>query len=281
MELSKEEAEAKLAEIESQIADIEHSGAVATKQFIDLLHQKIELCRELKRFNEVNNTEMRIRFLEARMRGEVTAHAEMIDLERLQRRKRRNRSNTLLLMTTALFVVVLGSVPVVYQAMKLKQSSGDSEAGYGPDMNTVVLPDRTEPTTTSHRSGAAKELNTENPGQEFDLRPFLKPKQTTYVYFHSEYCPPCKALMPRYEMLAMKAKPDTRFYTIDVNRPGVEGIDFMSPLARQFQISAIPFILVFDGENLVASGEEGVYKVIELINKQSPADMDTEQNSEN
>jgi len=93
-------------------------------------------------------------------------------------------------------------------------------------------------------------------GQEVKLADYLVPGKTTIFDFYSEYCPPCRAIAPRLEKLHA-ARADIAVVKVDINRPGVKGIDWRSPVARQYNLNSIPHFKVFgpDGK-LKAEGDE-------------------------
>jgi thiol-disulfide isomerase/thioredoxin len=99
-------------------------------------------------------------------------------------------------------------------------------------------------------------------GQEVKLADYLVPGKTTVFDFYSEYCPPCRAIAPRLEALHM-TRDDIVVVKIDINRPGVKGIDWKSPVARQYKLQSIPHFKVYDPDgNLKAEGDEAY----ELVN---------------
>ncbi len=86
-------------------------------------------------------------------------------------------------------------------------------------------------------------------GEEIEIEDYLVEGQTVIVNFTSEYCPPCVAIAPRLTNLA-EQRDDVLLVNVDINRPDVQGIDFQSPVARQFGIRGIPHFQVYgpDGE---------------------------------
>jgi thiol-disulfide isomerase/thioredoxin len=103
-------------------------------------------------------------------------------------------------------------------------------------------------------------------GDKVDLKDFLVPGKTTVFDFYSEYCPPCRAIAPRLEQLH-KTRDDIAVVRVDINRPGVKGIDWQSPVARQYDLESIPHFKIYgpDGK-LVAEGQDAR----DLLNKWMP-----------
>lgn len=92
-------------------------------------------------------------------------------------------------------------------------------------------------------------------GRQVDLQKYIVAGKTTIVDFFSRYCPPCMAIAPRLEDLA-QSRPDIAIVKVDINRPGVEGIDWESPTARQFNLHSIPHFKIFGPDRkLLAEGD--------------------------
>lgn len=81
-------------------------------------------------------------------------------------------------------------------------------------------------------------------GQEVKLTDYLVPGKTVIFDFYSDYCGPCKAVAPQLEALHAK-KADVVVVKVDINRPGVRGIDWKSPVAIQYKMNSIPHFKVF------------------------------------
>jgi len=92
-------------------------------------------------------------------------------------------------------------------------------------------------------------------GQEVKLTDYLVPGKTVVFDFTSEFCPPCRAISPHLDKLHAK-RDDVVVVKVDINRPDVRGIDWGSPVARQYGMQSIPHFKVFgpDGK-LVAEGK--------------------------
>jgi thiol-disulfide isomerase/thioredoxin len=109
-----------------------------------------------------------------------------------------------------------------------------------------------EPLTVSH-------------GQEVQLADLAVPGKTTVFDFYSEFCPPCRAIAPLVKQLHEK-RADIAVVEVDINRPGVEGIDWKSPVAKEFQLDSIPHFTILgpDGK-MLAEGDPARAKVIEWL----------------
>lgn len=113
-----------------------------------------------------------------------------------------------------------------------------------------------------NRSHAA---NAFAPGVELAVDDYLVKGRTTIVDFYSDYCPPCRKMSPLLAKLAKK-RPDLAVVKLDINRRGVEGIDWASPLARQYELRSIPYFRIYDGEgNLMREGPEATQEIVAML----------------
>lgn len=94
-------------------------------------------------------------------------------------------------------------------------------------------------------------------GKEVKLADYLVPGKTVVFDFYSEYCGPCKAVAPQLEALHAK-RADLVVVKIDINRPGIKGIDWRSPVAAQYKLRSIPHFKVYgpDGKLRAEDGPD-------------------------
>jgi thiol-disulfide isomerase/thioredoxin len=98
-------------------------------------------------------------------------------------------------------------------------------------------------------------------GEKVTLADYVVTGKTTIFDFSSEYCPPCRAIAPRLEELHKK-RDDIAVVTIDINRPGVRGIDWKSPVAGQYGLRSIPHFKIYSPEGkLIAEGDKAAEQV--------------------
>ena len=106
----------------------------------------------------------------------------------------------------------------------------------------------------SARTKAAKPEHISH-GAEVKITDYLVPGKTTIFDFTSQYCPPCRAVAPLLEKLH-ETRPDVAVVKVDINRPDVKGIDWESPVARQYELQSVPNFKVYSPEGkLVAEGK--------------------------
>jgi len=116
----------------------------------------------------------------------------------------------------------------------------------------------------SHQ-GRSVAVNAHDPGAELAIENYLLKGKTNIVDFYSDYCPPCKKISPLLQELGSK-RPDLAVLKVDINRKGVKGIDWRSPLARQFKLSSIPHFRIYDAEgDLLMEGQEATNEVFRML----------------
>ncbi len=99
-------------------------------------------------------------------------------------------------------------------------------------------------------------------GQEVDITRHFVAGKTIVVDFTSDYCPPCRAINPYLDKLHA-SRDDIVVLKVDINRPDVRGIDWGSPVAKQYGMSSIPYFKVFgpNGQQ-IADGQDARKMVI-------------------
>jgi thioredoxin 1 len=107
-------------------------------------------------------------------------------------------------------------------------------------------------------AGAVIAANAGHGGEELDLKPLLIIGKTNLIDFYSPFCPPCVQLAPVMDKLAEK-RPDLVIHKVNINRPDVSGIDWRSPLARQYKLRQVPYFMIFSPQGkLVDQGAVAV-----------------------
>ncbi len=116
-------------------------------------------------------------------------------------------------------------------------------------------------TVSSAQTGSSATVGTISQGQEVDLADHVAAGKITIFDFYSDYCPPCRTISPKLEELARK-RDDIAVVKVDINRPGERGIDWRSPVARQYSLRSIPHFVIY-GTNgrVMAEGRSAAEKV--------------------
>jgi thiol-disulfide isomerase/thioredoxin len=105
----------------------------------------------------------------------------------------------------------------------------------------------------NHEKGAAPlEISF---GNKVKLADYLVPGKTTVFDFYSTYCPVCMSIKPGMEKLHA-TRDDLSIVLVNINRPGFKGIDWSSPVSKQYDLPSTPQLKVYgpDGK-LVAEGK--------------------------
>ncbi|MBX9725384.1 MAG: thioredoxin family protein [Candidatus Obscuribacterales bacterium] len=115
--------------------------------------------------------------------------------------------------------------------------------------------------TGAKETGAMLHANYEHPGSAIDLKSFLSKENDTVLFIHSPHCGPCKKVEPKMKKLA-KARTDLKIVDLLLDAPSSKGIGWDSDAAKQFDIHAVPYYLIYDpsGKKL-ASGDEAETKI--------------------
>jgi thiol-disulfide isomerase/thioredoxin len=122
----------------------------------------------------------------------------------------------------------------------------------------------TAPSKTSE--DAFLEVNSDEPGKEINVKSSIVFGKYTIIDFSSEGCPSCRELKPLLERLAA-ARPDIVVRSFNVNRKGVDGIDWESPLVAEYRIRSLPYLQIFNEKGvLIAEGSSAKQQVIGAIN---------------
>lgn len=118
------------------------------------------------------------------------------------------------------------------------------------------------------KNGNCKEINELHPGEQIELPPHMVYGRFTLFDFFSEYCGPCMELSERLVDLT-KQRPDIAVRSINVNRNSTQGIDWDSPVCKQYNIHSLPYLMLYgpDGK-LIAQGSAAKAQVIEMLNKE-------------
>jgi thiol-disulfide isomerase/thioredoxin len=98
-------------------------------------------------------------------------------------------------------------------------------------------------------------------GESVALADYVVPGKTTIFDFYSDYCPPCRALRPKLENLH-RTNPGVALVVVDINRPGVKGIDWKSPVARQYQLESIPHLAVYGPDGRLQADGDGAEAIV-------------------
>ncbi len=106
-------------------------------------------------------------------------------------------------------------------------------------------------------------------GAPIDLNEHLVAGQINIIDFYSQFCGPCIQIAPYLRRLDQQ-RDDLTVIKVDINRPGVTGIDWGSPVARQFKLHSVPHFRVYDAQGrLLADGRPAYQMVIDYLQGKS------------
>jgi thiol-disulfide isomerase/thioredoxin len=109
-------------------------------------------------------------------------------------------------------------------------------------------------------------LNKGREGQVFAVTDYLTKGKLNLVEFTSPSCPSCGALAPLLSKLAAQS-PNLVVNRVIIDRPQAgPGVDWQSPLARQYELRSVPYFKVYDAAGkLVADGEPARKMVAKML----------------
>ncbi len=112
---------------------------------------------------------------------------------------------------------------------------------------------------------ALKTINSGREGQPFTISDYLGRGKMTVLEFSSRSCPRCRALEEKLREL-QAANSKIVISRLEIDRPGSTGIDWQSPLARQYNLTSVPHFKVYDSSGkLLVEGEPARKLVIRLL----------------
>jgi thiol-disulfide isomerase/thioredoxin len=95
-------------------------------------------------------------------------------------------------------------------------------------------------------------------GEEIALADYLVPGKITVFDFTSKFCPPCRGYDEPLKELHAK-RDDLAIVQVDINRPDVRGIDWQSPVARQYDLHSIPHFKVYSAAGQLVAEDKLVF----------------------
>jgi thiol-disulfide isomerase/thioredoxin len=104
-------------------------------------------------------------------------------------------------------------------------------------------------------------------GRPISIDTLACPGKITIVDFSSDYCAPCVELA-MFLIQTSKSYPERyAIRRVNINRPGFNGIDYESPVSKQYSIKDLPLIVVYDNKVRVAEGPAARQWLIDDIKK--------------
>lgn len=147
---------------------------------------------------------------------------------------------------------------------------------YDPALGIVDLY-RSNTVRVDPRSGAViqeasrcRVVNEGHGGEPIDVAKLLVPARINIVEYFAEDDFSSRRLTASLTMLADR-RDDVVIHRVDVNRPGVGGIDWESPLMKESGLRSLPHFQVYDGSGrLEAEGRAALDEVMDMIRAVAP-----------
>ena len=98
-------------------------------------------------------------------------------------------------------------------------------------------------------AGSAQSIRVIAHGQQVDIRKHLIRGKVTIIDFYADWCGPCRLIGPMLERLA--TDPQIVLRKVDI-------INFQSPVARQFNLDAIPHVQIYNRKGKFVGAVTGV-----------------------
>ena len=82
------------------------------------------------------------------------------------------------------------------------------------------------------------------PGQRVDLNDHVRAGEITVFEFHSDQCASSQRMSQTLEELD-RVDDGLIVKKVSIDRPGVSGIDWNSPVAEQYDIQSVPHLVIY------------------------------------
>ena len=152
--------------------------------------------------------------------------------------------------------------PFNSQAIEESGTPGENES------ETEKEEEPEDPYAWVKKESVEKMIRSHTPGEEIDIERLVRRGKTTIFDFYSAYCGPCLRISPLLERLGRK-RDDIVVIKIDINRKGVRGIDWNSPVVRQYGLSSIPHFIIYNASgSRIHEGRDAYQQVVQLLNQE-------------
>jgi len=149
--------------------------------------------------------------------------------------------------------------------------------GIGEEKGSRDISTDTDTDTTGDDEGFSGDtkvgyvINLGNPGEEVYIEDFVRGGKTTIFDFYSEYCPPCRKISPWLQELDSR-RDDILVFKVDINRKGIRGIDWRSPVVKQFNLKSVPHFIIYNSTGKrTHEGSAAYTRVVELLRSEGIA----------
>jgi thioredoxin 1 len=122
---------------------------------------------------------------------------------------------------------------------------GGGTGGESGEEKKTSDPDDPYAWVENEKEEAPQPIVTHVPGEEVDIAQMAVKGKTTIFDFFSVYCGPCVKMSPKLADLDSR-RDEIVVIKIDINREGIQGIDWASPVVKQYGIKSIPYFIIYD-----------------------------------
>jgi len=104
-------------------------------------------------------------------------------------------------------------------------------------------------------------------GEKVDLERHAVPGKYTVFDFYAVWCPPCRVLGPALEKLASRNTAKLAIRKVDI-------VDWTMPVAEQYGVQELPYLVLFDASGRKVADGEKVYDSLNELFGQDALDVD-------
>jgi len=104
-------------------------------------------------------------------------------------------------------------------------------------------------------------------GERVDLQAHAVPGKYTVFDFYAVWCPPCRVLGPALEKLASRNAAKLAIRKVDI-------VDWTMPVAEQYGVQELPYLVLFDASGRKMADGEKVYDSLNELFGQDALDVD-------
>src|SRR5436309_12108153 len=104
-------------------------------------------------------------------------------------------------------------------------------------------------------------------GERIDLAPHAVPGKYTVFDFYAVWCPPCRVLGPALEKLASRNTAKLAIRKVDI-------VDWTMPVAEQYGVQELPYLVLFDASGRKVADGEKVYDSLNELFGPDALDVD-------
>src|SRR5881397_3255092 len=95
-------------------------------------------------------------------------------------------------------------------------------------------------------------------GERVDLQAHAVPGKYTVFDFYAVWCPPCRVLGPALERLASRHTQKLAIRKVDI-------VDWTMPVAEQYGVEELPYLVLFDGNGRKLAVGEAVFDELDRL----------------